>query len=743
MMRELRQRLASPLVLFVICVLFFWKLVLTNQYTWLETSDIARQVLPWFQFQVGEWQQGRFPLWDPFTWNGQPLLAQAQPGAAYPFNWILFWMPTRHGWMKQATLHWYFVLIHFGAMLAAYALGRSLGARKIAAIAGGVLFGLGGYMTALDWPQMLNGAMWAPLILMFTLRAIDGSRIWANAASAGACLGMSLLAGHHQAPTFLAVAIAGVWIYAIIASRASARRLLSAMVLLFAIAGLVSALQTLPSWEYSKLAVRWVGAPEPVGHDVKVPYSIHQHYSLPPFAVLGVVLPSMFWHVNPYIGFVAAALAVLGAGLGWSIRGVRVAVVLAVAGLFLALGADGFLHGVLYSFLPIFDKARSPSAGIIIFHVACAALVAMGLEEAFRRGPGAWTRSAIRYPLIFAAVVLTVVFTVYLARDGKLTVDLFAAVTGFIAILFAALFAGWRAGKVAAVPLTVALVALMLVELSHHSTALFPHKNEAERNYLLKILAQNDDLVKFIHATPGGPPRVELADSDNFPNVSDWFGFESNSSYLASVTANSFDMSPWKPAARRVLGIRYLIGQTPSGDWNQKVFETKGGAKVFENPGAFPRVWTVHETESGWDRTRWRNSLDNPPFDYRRRAPVNGPSPALESCAAEDFAALLRRESTRVLIWTEMQCRGLVVLSDTYYPGWTATVDGRPAKILEVYGGLRGVVADRGAHRIEILYTPVSVYAGASLSLLGLISTFVIRRRDRADNSTVPLTENP
>jgi hypothetical protein len=730
------QRLAAPAALFAICVLFFWKLVLTNQYTWLGSSDITRQVLPWLQFQVGEWQRGRFPLWDPFAWNGQPLLAQAQPGAAYPFNWILFWLPTRHGWMKQITLHWYFVLIHFGAMLAAYALARSLGARRSAAMIGAVLFGLGGYMTAFDWPQMLNGAMWAPLVLMFTLRAIDNHRIWANSASAGACLGMSLLAGHHQVPTFLAAAIAGVWIYAVLAARGTAsrhlaRRLIAGMLLLFVIAGMVGALQTLPSWEYSKLAVRWIGTHEPVGHDVKVPYSIHQRYSLPPQAVLGIVLPSMSWHVNPFIGFIATALAALGIGLGWSLRGVRVAAVLAACGFFLALGSDGFIHGVLYAVLPVFDKARTPAAGLAIFHLACSALVAIGFEQALRRGPGAWTQSVIRYPLIFAAVVLTAVFSIYLAREGKVSIDLFSAVVALNAVLLAALFAGWRAGKIAAAPLTVALISLMLMELTHHSTALLPHSSEASGNNLLSVLALNDDLVNFIHQTPGGPPRVELAKADDFPNINDWFGFETTGSYLASVTANSLDMSPWIPVARQILGVRYVIGQEPSGDWNRLVFEAKGGAKVFENPAAFPRVWTVHETDPDWDHVRWRNSVHRPAFDFRQRAPINGPSPALETCTGGDFSALLRRESTRVLIWAEMQCRGLLVLSDTYFPGWVATVDGRAAKIHEVYGGLRGVVVDAGAHRIEMRFRPFSVYAGGALSLLGLIATFVIRRRDR------------
>ncbi len=92
--RPRMSRLAGPVLLFLICAGFFWKIVLTNQYTWLEGPDLANQVLPWFQFQAGEWHRGRIPLWDPYQWGGQSLIGQAQPGVAYPLNWILFLLPS-------------------------------------------------------------------------------------------------------------------------------------------------------------------------------------------------------------------------------------------------------------------------------------------------------------------------------------------------------------------------------------------------------------------------------------------------------------------------------------------------------------------------------------------------------------------------------------------------------------------------------------------------------------------------
>jgi uncharacterized membrane protein YfhO len=65
-----------------------------------------------------------------------------------------------------------------------------------------------------------------------------------------------------------------------------------------------------------------------------------------------------------------------------------------------------------------------------------------------------------------------------------------------------------------------------------------------------------------------------------------------------------------------------------------------------------------------------------------------------------------------------MQCKGMVILTDAWFPGWSATVDGKRAKIEKAYGMVRGVVVDQGAHIIEMRYRPWSVYLGGALSLL-------------------------
>src|SRR5512133_994816 len=163
-----------PLALFLIVVCFYWKITLTDQYTWLDSPDLANQVLPWFQFQAGELHRGHFPLWDPHLQGGQPLLGQAQAGAAYPPNWLLFLFPLKNGWIRQSALHWYYVLIHYMAALFCFWLCRDLGRSRAASLLAGLGFALAGWMGSTDWPQMLNGAVWTPLVFLFLLRAVRG-----------------------------------------------------------------------------------------------------------------------------------------------------------------------------------------------------------------------------------------------------------------------------------------------------------------------------------------------------------------------------------------------------------------------------------------------------------------------------------------------------------------------------------------------------------------------------------------
>jgi uncharacterized membrane protein YfhO len=63
---------------------------------------------------------------------------------------------------------------------------------------------------------------------------------------------------------------------------------------------------------------------------------------------------------------------------------------------------------------------------------------------------------------------------------------------------------------------------------------------------------------------------------------------------------------------------------------------------------------------------------------------------------------------------------GWVVLSDTYYPGWGAFVDGRPAKLLRGDYAFRAVAVEAGAHTVTFQYAPLSFQLGLALTGIGI-----------------------
>ncbi|MBI2963190.1 MAG: hypothetical protein HYY35_05495 [Deltaproteobacteria bacterium] len=92
--------------------------------------------------------------------------------------------------------------------------------------------------------------------------------------------------------------------------------------------------------------------------------------------------------------------------------------------------------------------------------------------------------------------------------------------------------------------------------------------------------------------------------------------------------------------------------------------------------------------------------------------------------------------SDEVKLDVETAERAFLVLNDSYFPGWEADVDGRPAEIFQTNAFVRGLVVPRGRHSVRFCYRPDSWSRGAALSAVGLLALaalFVagIRRRRR------------
>lgn len=656
-----KRAVAAPLLLLLVIVLFYWKITLSKQYTWLESPDLAMQVLPWFQFQAVEWHHGHFPLWEAYLWGGQPLVGQTQPGAVYPLNWLLFLLPLHRGFIRISSLHWYFVLIHYMAALFCYWLCRDLGRSRAASLLAGLGFSLGGWMGSTEWPQMLNGALWTPLVFLFQFRAMRGRAPLANAALAGACLGMAFLAGHHQVPIFVALASGGVWIYALVRDRGAWRAVAAFGLLLF----LVSAAQTLPAYEYGKLALRWVGVSEPVSWNQPVPYSVHIEYGLRPLSLLGTIVPGIFRHADPYIGLVLLSMALAATlTMGRTEWPVRVLAAIALGGLLYSLAQFGSLEAALYALVPVVEKARNPSMAIFMFHFGVAVLSAYGIDTytsvatLIRRA--AWGFCGI----LFAALLIAALVTTSRPVDFDKV-----AMAGFTALLLPLALRSRH--------MPVLLGGLMVLEagLSNSSSGwLARHENP---NSYLRKMEVNADIAAFLKQQ-AGPVRISV-DNQLVPyNFGDWFGIDHFGGLLASLTRNVY----WN-MQQDFFAVNFYVGAKPERPDQVLVFTGAGGLNVYRNPGAGPRVWSE------------------------------------SACAAGNRVALVSRRPGYAVVDADLRCPSTVVLAETWFPGWQASIDGRPSPVRQVRDVLQAVDAGAGRHRIELRYRPASVIWGGALSILG------------------------
>ncbi|HLI85572.1 MAG TPA: hypothetical protein VKV17_16775 [Bryobacteraceae bacterium] len=741
-MRSLRRRAGMAVLMLAIAAGFYWKLTLTRQYEWVWGPDMAQQVLPWFMVQARALHQGAIALWDPYTWGGQPLLGQAQPGTAYPLNWLLFAVPLRHdGLMRGWALTWYFVVIRFMAMSFCYLLCRDLGRSRIASLVAAVVFALGGYIGNTNWPQMVNGALWLPLVFLFLLRAgrgagEKGNAPLRNAMFSGTFLGIAWLSGHHQAPIFLMLAVAGVWLYFIFRAGRFDWRMARAAALSLVFAAATGALQILPAYEYGHQAKRWVGAPEAISWNQPVPYSVQETYDLRPFSLLGTVFPRINSHSDPFVGLAALALALLGVAMAWRDMRVKLLAAVGLGGLLYALGQHSVFQGFLYGLIPELDKARVVSAAIVVFQFGVAALAAFGLDLLLSRDTreegSPWPRRVMWGALIFGLFTLALFQAVYFSNKFTFPGDDSVILTPFAAFGLAALLFAAMRGALGRNQCAVLVLLLVLLELGNNLGSVAVPRSDSGAMHWLAQMRGNADVAAFLKEQEPYP-RANVAGDAFAENWGAVQGVEMMAGGLAGLTTNWQRFDFWTVNSHLLWGAAYTLSEKPSTE-GDLVFTGVSGLRVYRHKGVFPRAWAVHEVVQVPDAQAGNRMIQQQLADFHRVAITLGPPVPLESCAAPDNVAMTARSTDVVRIRADMGCEGMVVTSDTFYPGWHAEIDGRAAPIYEVNEAMRGVIVPRGAHALTFRYRPASAAIGGLLTLTALIVTAVvaIRREKKA-----------
>lgn len=695
--------------------------------------------------QAGEW-----PWWNPWIRNGLPFYANPQVGLFYPASLLFYFLPTALAFNWNVMLHT--ILMASGFFLWLRSSGRSPAAAALGALAiawGGYALSMTIYLNNLQALAWIGWTWWA-----WGGWLHDRSWRWLALTSAGFAL--EFLAGEPQVAVVTAVvALLLAWQH----SDDRRARLAPLLGLGAAAVGamVLTAIQLVPTLELFRESQRSLGltAKESLG------------WSLAPAHLYNLVVPRYFeapsglfdlrripgleqpWVFTSYLGVVVVSLAAVAVDLREGARGLLWPL-LGAAGVFLALGTHNPVVAAVAEAVPGLRVFRFPEKMLLLPAIAVPVLAAIGLDRvhAERRA---------RLPALAALALIAVIGGV-----GWAVADVEALEQGFRHVVLFAVLAGLvlLAVKRLSFPVLAALlVGIAIADLASVNTQVSPvaaAELYAERPAVLEGLPIERLRTRSrIRTSPlGEPPGLAFTMAGIASGTNQYYQMQGMGGNLAMAhRVLAVDgAEPFPPrtddaqdAILRQLPIeqqvRYLRLQ--STEWLIERGMNAEGLRLdapIEGLGLFryrlsdplPRAYLVGRVEVEPDSIAVLNRFlaggENPhAVAYVSEAPgLDGPGRVGGS------VRWLEGSNHSVRVEVDAPARSLLVLTDTWYPGWRVSVDGRPAPIRRVNWHFKGVYVEPGTHRVRFDYRPRGLVPAAivsALALAGLIGVVIVGGR--------------
>jgi hypothetical protein len=177
-----------------------------------------------------------------------------------------------------------------------------------------------------------------------------------------------------------------------------------------------------------------------------------------------------------------------------------------------------------------------------------------------------------------------------------------------------------------------------------------------------------------------------------------------------------------------------------------------GDVKVYENLESLPRAFVVGQAVVASDDAAALDVMADRSFEPSEQvvllagdlaaAGLQEQAAQLASPAAGSPVQPVEYRPEQVTLDVTLDAPGVLVLADTWYPGWQARVDGAPAALLRANYLFRGVLLSAGQHRVQLEFRPATLRRGAGISLavalvLATIAAVGIWRQERKQSRAV------
>lgn len=705
-------------------------------------SDVVRQLYPWKFLTIKELKSGNLPLWNPYSFSGNPLMANMQSGVFYPINILFIIVPFLAIWSM------YILLIPILSGFFTYLFLKEIKLTKFASFFGGFIFSFSAFMVVwMEYGNLGHTFLWTPLVLLLARRFIYNQGL-IKLLFLIFVLCLSIFAGYIQLTIYLYILALCFIIFQILCEDKKSERLKTYLLLAISfIAPLfLTAVQLLPTFELLQYSARTSYTFDQLSERL-IPLVNLITVFVPDFfgnpASRNYWLPGTYIERASYIGI----LPMVFVFFAWYKRRFSYTIFFGAAALISYLSSlDIYPVKLVHSLGIPFLSTGVPTRILSVYCFSGSIIAAIGFDH--------WQKDKDRRKYLKPFFVLCAIFVglwlfvtafnfwnvsennLLIAKRNLILPSLLLIAGGFLIfirnylsskMIFAGLFF-----------LTIFDLFYFFQKITPFAPAEFAYPNTPVINKLRSIQgidrswgygsgfiepntqtyekifsAEGYDALfvkryaELISASKNGSIAQDIPRSD--VNIANGFGGE-------DLKTNFY-----RQRIINLLGVKYILHKKDQAFpkdlytliWEDNAFQ------IYKNPHAAPRVFLTDQYFVEEDKDKIIKRMLDKDFDPAKQIVLEEkPAIMFNQGEIKGSISIIEYSPDKVVFQTKTSGNMLLFLSDNYFPGWKVNVDGKSEKIYRANYSFRAVPVEKGSREIVFWYYPDSFDLGLKISLI-------------------------
>jgi len=718
--------------------------------------DVIREIYPWRHFSIDEIKKGVLPFWNPHNFSGNPQLANFQTGFFYPFNLLYLVLPFNISWtiiiMLQPFLAGIFMYLF---------LKKGIGLKDFPAVVGGISFSFSSYMTVwIEYGNIGSTLIWLPLILLFVKYFFKKSNVF-NFLIIVTGFSFSILAGYIQGVFYIYILSFLYYCFLVFTAKEfknHKKNLIFLVSLLLPF--LITAFQILPTLQLFAQSTRGAYTLIQIEKNLAPIYYWVTAF-FPDF--FGNPATRNYWVDGTYIERVMYPGAVI---LFFAFYALVNKVIIQEKSFFIAVSLVSLIIATNLPFVKYFYLIPIPvisttvatrEFSILIFGLII--LGAMGLNHFINEKEFKKTFPVIYllgFVLVWAVAFLLPKVNQDLLINLKISQHNLIIPTLLLIAIIISIFIK-KINKNLALILILGILCFDLLFFFNKITPFSPKELIYPQTPVMSFMQNNTGIDRFWgYGSAYILPNFQSVDKTYSPEGNDPLHIGSYGELLAASGNGKLPLVLPRPDAKispgygasdlknntyrqrllNLLGVKYVLNQDNSlvsdyrpdkSTFSEKVYKLiwqKTPWQVYENQQVLPRFFLSGDFKVE-NRKTILNVIYNTNADLRKTIFLEeAPDIKIDKNPTGEVKLLLYK-SNEIKFLANNEGNSILFLSDNYYPGWQAYVDGISTKIYRADYSFRAISVPTGKHEITFSYYPDNFILGLKVSAAGFLLLFI------------------